>query len=222
MPAIQIGKCVSKTANTINYPYPIETKLGLGFVKKENVGNSLNKLSIIVKNKEVASEIYQKGDQFLFGFEIKSLQEYRHKGFRLGEILRLFSIMELIQEGLKSINIISRPSAVIFHNKYKFQSDLFTKDAAKMVMNQISRDNLDKELESVNKKAANCISSFDILQANEILDEYLSIIADKNLSPKSHILNCGGIPMKLTLENINKNSEFFNTLFKKHKIDFTV
>ena len=81
-----------------------------------------------------------------------------------------------------------------------------------MVMNQISRDNLDKELELVNKKAANCISSFDILQANEILDEYLSIIADKNLSPKSHILNCGGIPMKLTLENINKNSLFYSKI----------
>lgn len=222
MSTIQAGKCVSKIANNVNYPYPIETKLGLGFLKKGITEYSFNQLSIIVENKEVASEIYQKKNNLFLGLEMKSLPEYRQKGYRFGEILRLFSIVELIQEGLDAINIISRPSAAIFHKKYKFQSDLFMKDAAKMVMNQISRDNLDKELEPVNKKAKNCIFGFNLLQANEILDEYLSIIADKNLSSKAHILNCGGIPMKLTLENINKNSDFFNTLFKKHKIDFKI
>ena len=57
-------------------------------------------------------------------------------------------------------------------------------------------------------------------ETNEVLGEYLDkVIAEK--SQKQHPINYT-MPMTLTDENILKNKEFFNQLFKKHGIDYNV
>ena len=58
------------------------------------------------------------------------------------------------------------------------------------------------------------------VETNEVLGEYLDkVIAEK--SQKQHPINFT-MPMTLTDENILKNKEFFNQLFKKHGIDYNV
>ena len=55
------------------------------------------------------------------GQYIEVLPEYRQHNYFFGELLRLASIIELLENKLKQIEIYSKNTAVYFHSKYKFK-----------------------------------------------------------------------------------------------------
>ena len=56
----------------------------------------------------------------MYGFSIEVLPGYRKKNFRLGELLRITSVMEMIENKASQLKIRSKDSAIYFHAKYKF------------------------------------------------------------------------------------------------------
>ncbi len=172
------------------------------------------------------------GSPNMSGLFIRVNDEYKQKGFNFGEILRLSSIIEIMENKVKNFGIISKDSAIYFHAKYKFKPDLAFSDRDKFL--KILSDDKSNGYEKFSQKAQDltdklkiAIENADITQqrkicseTNEVLGEYLDgVIAEK--SQKQHPLNWT-MPMTLTDENILKNKEFFNQLYQKHGIDYNV
>ena len=71
-------------------------------------------------NSELGKEVFTMGYDVLYGQSIEVDPLYRNKGCRLGEILRLSSIMMFLENKINKFLIYSLPTAVYFHSKYKF------------------------------------------------------------------------------------------------------
>ena len=175
---------------------------------------------------------YFEGSPNMSGLFIRVNDEYKQKGFNFGEILRLSSIIEIMENKVKNFEIISKDTAIYFHAKYKFTPNLAFSDRDKFLktlsgdksngyekFSQKAQDMADKL--KIAKENADIPQQRKICaETNEVLGEYLDkVIAEK--SQKQHPINYT-MPMTLTDENILKNKEFFNQLFKKHGIDYNV
>lgn len=175
---------------------------------------------------------YFEGSPNMSGLFIRVNDEYKQKGFNFGEILRLSSIIEIMENKVKNFEIISKDTAIYFHAKYKFTPNLAFSDRDKF-LKTLSGDK-SNGYEKFSQKAQDLADKLKIAkenadipqqrkicaETNEVLSEYLDkVIAEK--SQKQHPINFT-MPMTLTDENILKNKEFFNQLFKKHGIDYNV
>lgn len=175
---------------------------------------------------------YFEGSPNMSGLFIRVNDEYKQKGFNFGEILRLSSIIEIMENKVKNFEIISKDTAIYFHAKYKFTPNLAFSDRDKF-LKTLSGDK-SNGYEKFSQKAQDLANKLKIAkenadmpqqrkicaETNEVLGEYLDkVIAEK--SQKQHPINFT-MPMTLTDENILKNKGFFNQLFKKHGIDYNV
>lgn len=185
------------------------------------------------------------GSDHITGLYISTKQELRKKGTGIGEILRLGSIIEMLENGIKNLDIVSKDSAIFFHSKYKFEPAVTTFDERnrllKCVKDDIAFEDLAKEAKNLLEKIANTHSWKEqralCTDANKLLSAYTKqVLAEKNkaivTNPNSahkkasevlqkHSMNWT-MQMTLTDEKIHENNEFFNNLFQKHGIDYTI
>lgn len=161
----------------------------------------------------------------------------KQRGRGYGVVMHLMNIIELMENNFDKIKLIAMPNAVLFHGKCKFAPVLKDFHDILTVMLAISKKNTKKykDLKPVVDKAGkyfnevystgsvSCLND-DKVYANEIAKEYLEIISAKKLSPeekKEYGLN-PVMYMELTKEEILKNKDFFNKLFKKFMIDYKI
>lgn len=189
------------------------------------------------QNKVLGEEIFSldTDTQTGAGLLIQTGAEYRQKScYKFGEILRLSSIMALLENKIKTFEIFSKDIAIYFHSKYKFEPAIKSfseRDRAlqSIVMNshknggeyaQFAKEaeELLKKIESepeASKQREFCI------QANALIKRYIQqVLATKN-EYKKHPFDIG-MRMLLTEKNILENKNFFNDLFKRHGIDYTI
>lgn len=165
------------------------------------------------------------------GYSIYVEEDYRNKGFNFGEILRLSSIITMVENKIKNFYIYSVKTAPFFHAKYKFFPDISSIVNAENILNTIiikckgknetlknEAEELLDELISINK-----LKSIDIFckDTNNILNEYMQMVLKDKKKYKSHPFPCG-FNMKLTLDEILKNKDYFNSLFAKHNINYKI
>ena len=167
------------------------------------------------------------------GLTMEVEQEYRQKGFNFGEILRLSSIMMMIQNKIKEFEIYSKHSAIYFHSRYMFEpaiTNFQERDSAlqSLIKNCEGKDEY-KEFQSEAKEILeksiidkDARTQRDLcVQTNSLLKKYISKVLEKKNEYKEHPFS-SGITMKLTDDNIFTNKKYFNDLFKKHKIDYEI
>lgn len=166
-----------------------------------------------------------RGKEIACGY-IKTDEPFRHRG--IAEIMRLSSIMEIKENKISKLEILALPNAIPFHSKYKFSSNIQDKYKALSVLDSIANKT---EVDDKYKKAAlkyrkvlkkmGFVPSLDEKSAksvNKFIDKYIE--GNKNNWDKANFGE--GLPMILTDKDIQQNSEFFNQLFQKHGIDYTV
>lgn len=223
-------------------------KLKFGIVEAPNaegyefLGELKNKSGDIVGHEHFA--MFQDSDH-ITGLYISTQPELRKKGTGIGEILRLGSIIEMIENGIKKLNIVSKDSAIFFHAKYKFEPAVTIFDERNRLLECVAQDtafeDLSKEAQKLLTKIANTHSGKEQRalsgDANKLLTAYTKqVLEEKNqailANPentkeitadmyKKHSLNWT-MQMTLTDEKIHENREFFNSLFQKHGIDYSV
>ena len=89
------------------------------------------------------------------GFMISVEPEYRQKNYRFGEILRLSSIMMMLENKVKELEIFSKNTAIFFHNKYKFEPSIITFSERSHALNDIIENCKNKvEYEDIYKEAS--------------------------------------------------------------------
>lgn len=190
------------------------------------IKNSLNKL--------LGKEIFDidKNNKIMTGFFITVEPEYRRK-HHFGELLRIFSVMEMLENKCSKIEIYSKDTAIYFHSKYKFvPNNTSFEERNKMLDSIIKNTHVDfkdlaekakhikKEINSIKNNAQRqrelCVDT------NKLAKDYIERALKKGKKAEHECSFNSGMTMILTKENILKNKNFFNKLFEKYRIDYTI
>ncbi|MCI1273084.1 MAG: hypothetical protein LKG27_01465 [Clostridiaceae bacterium] len=177
-------------------------------------------------------------DTFIMGLSNKLMEDFfmrvNHNlcqsGARLGEILRLTSIMELMKNNLDKIKLYSKDTAVIFHSKYGFEPKIKSFDERNQLIKKI-RSLENPEYRPLKEKAEDLAHQIELDSLYP--EKQRQYCVDASLLGKEYIENLlqngtqgdstpflYGMSMELTKDKILKNKEFYNNLYKKHGIDF--
>lgn len=188
------------------------------------------------QNKLLGKEIFSLFDNEheITGLDIVVAPEYRNRNYNIGEILRLVSIIEMLENKINALKIYSKDSAIYFHSKYKFipnirnfkernyalesiignNSTHTNLSNAKIIANQMMR-----------KIRSNTSAAFQrdmCHNSNELIRYYIeNVLKLKNKEYKNYPFK-RGFDMILTRFDIIKNRKMFNDLFKKHGIDYEI
>ncbi len=156
--------------------------------------------------------------------------EYRQKHYFFGEILRLASIIQMLENKIKTFSIVSKDSAIYFHSKYKFQPSVTSFSNRDKLLSTLVNDKAPdfKDLSLKGKELTEQIKNnpspdkqrMYCNDANQLFSQYINR-ALSNHDIKSHKFDWV-MDMKLTRENVFANKEFYNELFKKHGIDYKI
>ena len=193
---------------------------------------------LVLELKDCSSKLMASEDLSLYesfneitGLNINVEPEYRHtanRNFRLGEILRLATIIEMLENNKNIFKIFSKDTAVYFHSKYKFEPDIK------------SFDERDKALKTISEDRSPCfeplaLTASDIIEQIKLsksADAQRAFCADTNKLVKQYIDKSQnnykahpfsyGFNMVLTRQNLYKNRSFYNDLYKKYGIDYTI
>jgi len=201
-------------------------------ISKENPTLFVSKI-LNEKNEEIGAEIFDiknSNTKDMFGYSISIPPQYRGK--RLGELLRLSSIIEMIENNVEKIKIYSKNTAIYFHSKYKFKPDFQSfshrNEALKTVCECKLKDFADikKEAEILLQKIENTETNKTKEQkllsteANKILTKYINKIIETN--NEKQLQFDVGFNMSLSRSSVFENKDFFNELFKRHGIDYKI
>lgn len=169
----------------------------------------------------------------IFGFIMEVEEDYRRKkSFRIGELLRLASIMEMVENKSPHIRIYSKETAVYFHTKYKFEPNITAFTERDLALQTIMKDqspqfkDLSEKAEIIFDEALDAIGNGEkqrdlCKKTNILLKEYLErAIKDKEPEKKHPFFN--GFDMILKKETIDKYKVFFNKLFEQQGIDYKI
>ena len=155
------------------------------------------------------------------------------KGARLGEAMRLGTIIETLENGMKAMDIYAMPQAVFFHAKYGFVPKItsYKADLMKTLENIASRKNpklrvcsqrAKAVIEKVKKqKTGMCVSDSIANETSKIAKDYIDTVIKEKLPFKRYTFK-KDIDMVLTREAIIKNKKFYNALFERHGIDYRI
>lgn len=205
-------------------------------VTTREYNDGINRFITELKNKPgklFGKEIFslEQNSDNMFGYFMEVGQEYRNKNFRFGEILRLSSIIEMIENKIKTLNIYSKDTAIYFHSKYKFKPDIHQFDTRNKALESII-NNPQKGFETFIEKAVEILKKIKNTDSPELqrtlrndtnilTREYLQQVLKTEGSRNTHPFDYG-MDMTLTRETILENKDFFNALFKKHGIDYEI
>lgn len=173
------------------------------------------------------------GDSYASGTTLEVLPEYRQKGFKFGELLRLSSIMVMIENKIKEFKIYSKNSAIYFHSKYMFEPDINNFSDCNNALQSVIKNSKDKEnyqkyyleakriLEEINSSDAESLGQDIYPQTNKLIKNYIIKVLENKNEYKKHPFS-QGMNMKLSSESIFINKNFFNNLYQQHNIDYKI
>lgn len=212
--------------------------IGDVFVNIAKYPNTEKNFMIEVKNrlgKLLGNELISidaQGNKKIFGFNIQVDKEYQRKRFRIGELLRLASIMEMLKNESPHIQIYSKDTAVYFHSKYKFEPDITAFDTRDKALRDIISD---KSLgfEDLKEAAQQILDSVTLSKddaaakralckdTNALLKKYIQRALLDEKPDKQHPFSFG-FDMILKRDTVIENKDFFNSIFERQGIDYKI
>ncbi|MCM1338933.1 MAG: hypothetical protein NC191_04620 [Muribaculaceae bacterium] len=168
----------------------------------------------------------------MFGSYIDVEPEYRKRNFRFGEILRLSSLITMIENGIKKFDIFSKDSAVYFHSKYCFRPQIVGFDDRNKILHSIVQNTAgQKEFEEIFAQASGITAK---IQTNPPADVQRELVKETSRLTAEYIQKVqalgaqkyhpfeSGMDMVLTEDSLVENRTFLNNLFHKHGIDYNI
>ncbi len=194
-----------------------------------------NRLISEIKNrmgKRLGHEIFALDTErrVMSGYYIEVEPEYRRKNYGFGELLRLSSIITMLENKMTQFEILSKNTAVYFHSKYKFSPSVIGFDDRDNILKSILK-NCPNPLDEITKRAIGFVERLKVNPTNEekrtitretniLAQDYINRVLSQNVQKENPFI--GAMDMKLTAEKIFENKDFFNNLFKKHGIDYEI
>lgn len=164
---------------------------------------------------------FNKSKKAIEGLSINTKRSQRKNGY--GEILRLMSVMMMMKNKQPGIEIFALDKAVIFHSKYKFQPAFTFISDTRSYLKKIAKVS-EPSLQSFVKEAKELRTQ---LQSPDLENKVLSLIQrflekinqDKLKIKTDELFD---INMVLKKEDVLRNKDFYNALYKKHGINFHI
>lgn len=183
------------------------------------------------KGESLAKEIfsYNKINKSIDGNNLSVKDKYRIKKCRFGELLRLSSIMQMMENQSPHIRIFSVESSVYFHARYKFEPALSFIGDTQSVLKTIIEDKAKnyEDISAAAKKLAERIKQnkepyeLYLEQTNALVKCYIRRrLEDKSVKPLKSFGE--GMDMILKRETVLRNKDFFNKLYERHGIDYRI
>jgi len=210
--------------------------LGEVFTETRRQIKNPHNITIFLKNKlnEVLGTEYlslNEDSLNMFGLSIQVIPMLRQKNLGLGEILRLASIILILENEIKKFEIYSKAEAIYFHSKYKFEPMIKQFTERDNALKEVIK-NCQNEFESYRIQAENLLKKCSLdespeyqrelcIETNKLLKEYIQEVLKTKDKFKSHPFE-RGFQMVLNINEILNNKEYFNSLLKKHKIDYQI
>lgn len=177
-------------------------------------------------------------DHYIVGKDMYVSERYQDSGYRIGEILRLSSIMMLIKNNFNFIKLYATNPAVLFQAKYKFEPNIampgerlealasVIKNKKEPNMEEIKRLAIEtyKEAKSIAYNDRNTPRSLELYETtNKLLADFMKQMFKngRRITPSRQPFDMG-MSMILTKDRIIENKEFYNKLYRKHNIDFQI
>ena len=180
-----------------------------------------DEFSLVSKNVGIMSDLRMAADASL-----------RKKGFGIGELLRLVSIMQLLKNHMNNIDLYSLPEAIYFHSKYKFVPNITRFSERNSLLETIAEDKA-SDFENFHEQANMALDRIKLFKtsekqrsfcksANILGQKYIEEVFCKGRDEyENHSFKCG-MDMTLTKSDIIKNKAFFDNKFKSNGIDFEI
>ena len=153
------------------------------------------------------------------GLYIQVEPEYRRQ-YHLGEMLRLISIIEMIENKIKALNIYSKNTAILkFEERNRFLEHI----ASSKNGNAEAERTFAKELLQKTNQAKTSSEQIALYNpANSVIKSYIRKILSAGKEEYKKYPFPIGMDMCLTNENLIENRAYFNELFAKHNIDYQI
>lgn len=167
-------------------------------------------------------------EHLMIDYDIRTPVKYRGK-YRLGELLRLISIIQMNENNIQKMDLYSRENAVLFHARYGFKPKIRQFLHRDKLLEQILND---KRFEDLCQKAAfvkqKIVESANLngdlralcVLVSELVEEYIQRIMQ--LSKTETCTFNHGFDMELNKDFIIKNKEKFNEMLKKQGLDYKI
>ena len=220
----------TKIIESMNFKNKIFGDMFLKQVASDNSGFNWLKFAVFNRcGKEFGYEILKisAADKEIIGANIFIHDEYRKK-YRLGEVLRLASIMHMVENKIGSIKITSKDSALYFHARYGFKPDFKEFYARDRLLEGISKDKSFPEFAKEALKLLTLTNDPDpasqravCKEANELLKRYIER-ALKSPAPEKHHPPRYSVDMSLKCDEVLENRDFYNRLFERNSIDYRI
>ena len=213
-------------------------KKNLGKIRIETFKNEAKPNQFITLLRDKSNNIlgkdffaYEENNPNATELYIETIPLLRQKGFGLGEVLRLFSIIFILKNKIEEVEMFSKSGAVYFHSKYNFEPAIKNFEERNFALKNIIR-NCQNELQEYKLKAEDLLKRCEqnksaeeqrnlCKETNILLKKYINEVLQTKDKYKSHSFDYG-FRMVLKTEDIRKNNAFFNNLFKKHGIDYVI
>lgn len=163
-------------------------------------------------------------------FYITTINNYTNSIKGIGSVLHLTQIITMLENGADNVKLFSLGSAINFHAKLGFKSNIQTKsDVTNFLINEISMKHWnDKKFSGIMDKVKTWFAdkesadSQKIESGNKIIDDFVQTINENKLKYGIDYQILTGIKMKLKKEDILSNKDYFNNLLNKYGIDYQI
>ena len=229
-------KNVSSKSNTykILKETPVKYKNGTGYIKttteKEFDSKDTLRINIVITDKKKLllgryKYTINKSTAIINRGFIETYFPHRRSG--LGEILRLSSIIEFKENGIKTLDIDALPDAIPFHLRCRLKPNLTGSYLTLRILKKIKNNpKVQPYYHQVAEKLFKKIKN----ENSELLDNYTRKFVNKFIEnyTKQHLHNWEEtkiepiLPMVLTESKLKQFAGFYNKLFKKHGINYKI
>lgn len=185
------------------------------------------------QNKKLGNEVFSlyKDNSEILGLSIDVHPEYRGR-HKLGEILRLTSIIEMMENKIERLKIYSKEAAIYFHSKYKFLPNITQFCERDTILRDIMKNKnpefknyipFAKKILSQTEETEDAAEQRELCKkTNTLARDYIQRVLALGKDEYKKYPFSWGIDMVLTRDEILKHKKFFNELFAKHGIDYEI
>lgn len=206
-------------------PFKVENPLGKCSVKIAQDKYYLKRYTIKLTSDKTKYKlgfedlVFNPEDNEIIGEIIKTDFRYQYK-YKIGEVISLASIIELLENKLNAIKIFAKNTAVLFHARYGFKSNAdelqYIRESIRGLLND-QRPEAKKFKNDIQEK----LLRDDFKGCTDILDKYFQELIKSNTNPINNPVS-SSLFMNLTAKNVKDNANFYNKLFEKHQIDYKI
>lgn len=229
-------KNVSRQSDTykILKETPVKYKNGTGYIKtttsKEKNNKDTLKINIAITDKKKSplghyEYTINKSTATINHGYIETHLPQRRNG--LGEILRLSSIIEFKENGIKTLDVEAYPNAIPFHLKCRLKPNLTTSYETLKILNNIKNNrNVQPYFRQVAQQLAQKIESKNTVsfdkETKQVVNKFIESFVKQHLHNWEDAKFRPFLPMVLTESRLKQFACFYNKLFKKHGINYKI